>query len=307
MAKYKLFTHTDLDGVGCAIVAYHMLGKDNVDVTYCDYGEINGDVTAFIYKDEYEKYDFVFITDISVNEDVAELIENVRDVPDFRLIDHHGTALHLNDKYEWAHVQVDEGRGKASGTTLLNKFIRQNTTAKSTFDLEEFTEKVRRYDTWEWHTKYNDQHAKQLNDLLYIIGRDRFVERFTEDLSLDFTESEALLLEIEAEKIERYVESKNARINRKDLFGYKFGIVFAEQFNSELGNRLGTLNPDLDVIAMIKPEYSISFRTVKDNVDVSAIAKQLGGGGHPKASGAPTRYTEVSEFIEALLTAKGER
>lgn len=30
--KYKLFTHTDLDGVGCAILAYLAFGRENVDV-----------------------------------------------------------------------------------------------------------------------------------------------------------------------------------------------------------------------------------------------------------------------------------
>lgn len=30
--KIKIFTHTDLDGVGCAIIAYLVFGKENVDV-----------------------------------------------------------------------------------------------------------------------------------------------------------------------------------------------------------------------------------------------------------------------------------
>lgn len=37
----KLFTHTDLDGVGCAILAQLAFGKDNVDISYCNYDEID--------------------------------------------------------------------------------------------------------------------------------------------------------------------------------------------------------------------------------------------------------------------------
>lgn len=39
--QYKLFTHTDLDGVGCAILAYLAFGRENVDVEYCNYNDVN--------------------------------------------------------------------------------------------------------------------------------------------------------------------------------------------------------------------------------------------------------------------------
>ena len=34
MNKIKLFSHTDLDGIGCAVLAYLAFGEDNVDVEY---------------------------------------------------------------------------------------------------------------------------------------------------------------------------------------------------------------------------------------------------------------------------------
>ena len=36
----KLFTHTDLDGVGCAILAKLAFGEE-VDISYCNYDDIN--------------------------------------------------------------------------------------------------------------------------------------------------------------------------------------------------------------------------------------------------------------------------
>ena len=36
----KLFTHTDLDGIGCAILAKLAFGEE-VDIEYCDYDNIN--------------------------------------------------------------------------------------------------------------------------------------------------------------------------------------------------------------------------------------------------------------------------
>ena len=35
----KLFTHTDLDGIGCAILA--MLAYEDVEIKYCNYDDIN--------------------------------------------------------------------------------------------------------------------------------------------------------------------------------------------------------------------------------------------------------------------------
>lgn len=184
--KVKLFTHTDLDGVGCAIVARHIFG-DNVDVEYCDYNEINDKVSQFI-NSESQDYDMIFITDISVNENVAkEIEEHISDKT--VLIDHHPTAKWLN-KYKWATVEEfeisihpNEDYVKASGTSLFYDYLWENYGLNNEL-LFELVEKIRRYDTWEWATKYNDTHAKQLNDLLCIVGRDNFVNRFVSNPSI---------------------------------------------------------------------------------------------------------------------------
>ena len=43
----KLFTHNDLDGVGCAILARMAFGKYDVDIEYCDYGQIDSRVEDY--------------------------------------------------------------------------------------------------------------------------------------------------------------------------------------------------------------------------------------------------------------------
>lgn len=42
----KLFTHTDLDGIGCAILA--KIAFKNCDIEYCGYNDINDNVTDFV-------------------------------------------------------------------------------------------------------------------------------------------------------------------------------------------------------------------------------------------------------------------
>src|SRR5690606_34691719 len=142
------------------------------------------------------------------------------------------------------------------------------------------------YDTWEWVTRYNDNHAKQLNDLLYLIGREKFVERFTNNPSINFTDGERLLLETEQRKIEAYIKTKHKQLIEDMLDDYHVGIVYAEQYKSELGNELAKSNPHLDFIIIIDiGSGAIGFRGIHDHVDLGQIAKMFGGGGHPKASG----------------------
>ena len=69
MSKIKLFTHgADLDGIGCAILAYLAFGRENLDVEQGDYKDVNEKVEAFIEQEElFKSYDKVYITDISIS------------------------------------------------------------------------------------------------------------------------------------------------------------------------------------------------------------------------------------------------
>ena len=98
----KLFTHTDLDGVGCEILG-KLVFKENINIERCGYGNIDSKVEEFLT--DINKYDKVFITDISVNKKVADKLNNISDK--VVLLDHHKTALWLNE-YPYALVQVED-------------------------------------------------------------------------------------------------------------------------------------------------------------------------------------------------------
>lgn len=44
----RLFSHTDLDGIGCGILAQLAFGKDNVEISYCDYDNIDSSVREYL-------------------------------------------------------------------------------------------------------------------------------------------------------------------------------------------------------------------------------------------------------------------
>lgn len=290
----KLITHNDLDGVGCYIVAKIML-EEEVDVTYCNYGDVNEEVLKAIENENV--YSKIFITDISVTEEVANELDKIWDK--VVLLDHHPTALFLN-KYSWAKVEeyfdIEE---KTCATRLLYDYFNAN----GNVYLDTFVEKVRLFDTWLWKEKYNDEDAKYLNDLRYILGKEDFANSLISKIkskSTLFNEFDLKLLAIKQREIDSYVEKKDKDLVVTEIRGYKAGVVIAESNQSELGNRLCEMHPELDLVAMVN-QNGISYRTVKDNVNVSEIAKYFGGGGHPKASGSSVPKECLEGFIEALF------
>jgi len=294
--------------VGCAIIG-KVLYKENIDVEYCNYEDINQKVTDYICNQEYLNFDFTYITDISVHNHVAQLIENeelstfnLRDK--VQLLDHHPTALELN-KYEWCKVVIEEYDEKTSGTSLFYKYLLNHYKGWIFADLYVFTEVVRKYDTWLWKTKYNDNKPKMWNDLFYIMGRDNFINEMTNRIIINnfkFTDTDLKLLEYKQLEIDRYIESKSKNIIEKDILNYKAGIVFAESYHSELGNKLAENNPHLDFIVLINPSTAISYRGVKDNIDLGKdIASIYNGGGHPKAAGSPLPEGLREQIIELIF------
>jgi len=292
--KLKLFTHTDLDGIGCAILAKETF--NNVDIEYCNYDDVNEKINNFFSSGNFLDYSHIFITDISVKEDLAKDIDicvhNVSS--EIFLLDHHQTANYLNE-YNWCKVIVEENGELTSGTRLFYNYLIEHNHLDSFSEwnhiLLYFTEIVRKYDTWEWKTKYNDETPKKWNDLFYIYGRDLFIDKIQDNIAnmnMIFDATDETILQLNQEKIDKYIDKKSEQIITKEIQGYKAGVVFAEQYHSELGNILSERNPELDFIVIINPSVSVSYRTVKDNINLGKdIASVYGGGGHPKAAGSP--------------------
>ena len=312
----KLFTHTDLDGVGCAILAYLAFGIENVAVEYCNYDDIDLRVSQFFIKSNPGEYDKVFITDISINENLAVAIDRYAKSGVWQLFDHHQTALELN-KYDWRNVLIEapDGSGlKTCGTELFGVYLLSeglfDCYGKTTINnILQFIGIVRDYDTWRWTTtgRYG-MNSKHVNDLLDIYGREQFIDVMCIRIRVytafpSITPDEFLLLEQRKAEIDRYVIQKNEQlIPAKDIYGHSYGYVFADRFFSELGDRLCQMNPGLEYIVMIDIcNGKVSYRTTRDDLNLGTeIAHSYGGGGHAKAAGS----TFDREYISGLVVKK---
>lgn len=313
--KIKLLTHTDLDGVGCAIVAYMAFGRENVDVEYCDYNNIDSKLRAFGSDGElYKSYDKIFITDISMSAELAADMDICCDHDKIKLLDHHSTALRLN-QYSWCEVRVCDAVGvKTSGTMMFYRHLLSNGYLDNLLDyhgenLVRFAKIVRDYDTWRWKEELGEGGivCKQVNDIFYIYGRDKFIDwsmiKIRDRLARpypNFDSMDKFILEQKQKDIDAYIASKNDQLMIvNDNLGYISGVVFAERYFSELGNSLSELNPDLDYITMIDiSRGTISYRTVRDDIDLGGeIAHSFGGGGHRKAAGSTFDAGEIRNLV----------
>ncbi|MFD1851144.1 DHH family phosphoesterase [Oceanobacillus bengalensis] len=297
---YKLLSHNDLDGVGCGILAKLAFGNE-VEVRYNSIGSLNREVERFL--DNKDKSDSLFITDLSVNE------ENEKRLHDFylaggklQLIDHHKTALSFNE-YDWGHVVVEDEEGKlTSATSLLYQYLTENQFLEASDVVEEFVELVRQYDTWEWEKNENEQ-ARRLNALFFLVAIDEFegtmLERLNNNEHFSFDEFEKRILDMEDNKIERYIRRKRRELIQKKVGNEYAGVVFAESYHSELGNELGKEYPHLSYIVILNMSgRRMGFRTIHDDVDVSEVAGHFGGGGHAKAAGCTMTDEAYKRFVE---------
>lgn len=287
----KLFTHTDLDGVGCAILAKLAFGED-VDIEYCDYDNVNEKVKEYLNTND-DSLSYIYITDISVDESTAKLLDERGGVC---LLDHHPTALELN-KYSWCKVMVEDLNGlKTSGTKMFYHWLGMNRClnedSENNKSLDRFTDLVRDYDTWRWSTLGEDGLiCKQINDLLYLYGRNRFItwciSEIFDNVFPRLYAADELALKIKQNEIDEYIKEKDHEMLTAPMCGYVCGFVFAEKYFSELGNRLCQIHPEIDFVSMIDMDGTVSYRTVKENIDLGKdVAKLFGGGGHPKAAGS---------------------
>lgn len=290
--KDLLISHVaDIDGVSPVI----LMKLCNIDFDYelKDIDELEEYLRELLDTD-LSIYSNIYITDLTVPESIYEKINNSVYKDKFKVFDHHKTHMYASN-FDYVTIDINE-----CGTTLFYKYLKTKYKFKKSVD--EYTDHVKNLDIWLWVEK-NDILAKELGDLFDIYGIDRYINEMVKKLKKNHFKLDKLektILDIEQNKIDRYISKKEENMIILNYENYKAGLVFCEKYKSEMGNRLSVNHPELDFIIMINLSGGISFRTDKD-IDISIIAQKLNGGGHKKACGAPIPEILKKEFINKLF------
>lgn len=278
--KVLLFTHIDLDGMGCSILFKSIFSNNELEVRYVNYDfELIESNRKEFYNPEYDK---IYLTDISVSREFAKGLNNIRDNSDnckVVLLDHHKSAeSSLSDLgYDWIHI--NQGR---CGTLLTYQYLLKDyPEIKKYSDLVKY---INDYDLWNWN--YKDTLKYQI--LFSVLGRDEFVSRFVNNCSTEFTDDEEKLINFSLTTISNnYKTALLNCIEYTDIDNKKFMYIhFTDSIymiSYVLYKVLLYYKDKVDYVVAYTRYNSISLRSLK--YDVSTIAESLGGGGHKLASG----------------------
>ena len=299
--NYKMYTHNDLDGVGCAILAKLAWG-DGVEIRYCNSPE---EVTNRLIKDDNTYRHLVYVTDCSFNYEKV-YNGNKRVIGKLRLFDHHATALSLADKNHYFVVETNREDGKLTcGTEIFYKFLKER--KGFTINCDYFVEQVRLYDTWDW-TLGTSNIPKYLSMLLFTDSITKFCDNFVvkllkgnmNDLNV-FTDTERAILEYEERRQNKEMEKALKNTYIVETNHYSYGIVFGDCNMSLLGNAICE-EYNVNIALNINPSTNIiGVRTTRNNIDLGKFMKDFyHGGGHPKAAGASIPIM-AEDFIKSVL------
>ena len=275
-----LLTHTDLDGVGCAVL---VRGTSSSSVELVENGAIDARVRGVIAGGLPE----VLVTDHGLDEDTAALVDDfVAGGGRFALLDHHRSSQHLA-AHAWA--TVDESR---SATGLLYDHLGRP------HRFAEFARLVEDHDLW----RHEDARSARLSALVGLLGHDRFIARFSQDPEVEFREAELLLIEHAEGAREDYLRRKLSQARLLEVGGTRWAVCYAEQYQSDLAERLMS-ELGVAATAIVNPgKRTVSLRG--RGVDVSRLAERFGGGGHARAAAFSFAGTdlelELTRFEAAL-------
>ena len=242
--------------------------------------------------DEINKHDKIIVCDFSLPLDFMFQLSQTRD---FTWIDHHVSVI---DKYE--KIMADGNRKPIKG-------IRRVGTAALMLTWEYFypdrplplgIKLLGLNDVFD----LRDKRVRPFEYAMQALGVNRPTDKIWSELindTLDVSEmvekGKAILL---------YIRNRNYRLVRSEAFeseyqGLKCICANIPQGYSEFYDSLDNVK-DYDMMVNFfmnkKNCWNLSFYTAKDNVDVSKVAAQFGGGGHAKAAGASS-LPELPEFL----------
>jgi oligoribonuclease NrnB/cAMP/cGMP phosphodiesterase (DHH superfamily) len=311
--KVLLFTHkSDIDGMGNVVLA--KLAFDEVDFVLCETFNLQNEIAKYFDNESIYSYDRIFVTDMWLLEPTLSKIANDERLENkFFVFDHHKSALEGNcNIYPFTTIRISDEKGLCSGTSLFYEYLISNGLINCDNQMiRDFSELTRKYDTWEWKTKYNDEMPHELTLLFDSVGCYGYIELMFKKLSsssnenFQFNELERMLIDNKVNQVEEKLSNYAKKVYYREILGLKAGIVFIDyEYRNDLSEYFRQHNFDMDFAMMIALDYgTISYRNVKEDVNVRLIAEAMGGKGHDKAAASPISESEKDKLIN-ILTKK---
>lgn len=312
MENWKVFTDSDLDGVSCAIM-FKAFNPLKTSVTYTNISNADSELFKFIESGGAKIYDYIFITDLSLKQSAWNSIMQTDDKDKFIFIDHHASSeplLEIGGDLNIQYADINERPISAAELTLdilKERFSHLFETFIEPFKdhFEEYVKVVSAWDTFTWKNNTADERPVEMNMLRQMYTPEEFTTNRLHNILMGrpffiSAPDKCIITHTKACK-ERYIDGKLETIRFRTIGNFKYGIIFAEQYISELGNS-ACEKFEIDIAAIINPSAKVvSLRTVREDISLAVIAKGYGGGGHRKAAGFVYSDNAENVFIDEIF------
>jgi oligoribonuclease NrnB/cAMP/cGMP phosphodiesterase (DHH superfamily) len=316
--KVIIFSHeSDIDGLGSIVLG--KIAFDKIDyVLIPGVVDLEKKFREYYEEGKLDDYDSIYITDLSLYNPSLDMVGNNSELSKKVLVfDHHKTAINDGcNKYSFTKVMEQDDTGlKRSGTDLFYEYLKEKGLINGNASLDYFVELTRLEDTWEWKNKGElGQKAHDLAILFNSIGIDEYISKMYSRLinnpdNFELSDDEIKIVET---KKKEYLELLKSIWNKAEIFidkyNNEFAAVFANyEYRNELSEYVKSLNNTIKyliIIALEKGNYGQkSYRSIKPGFNISKIAEEHGGGGHPEAASVNIS----KEQKEYALTLKNNR
>lgn len=295
-------TSTGMGGIILLKLIYKKL-----DYKLCESFDVNSYFRFYYDNNFLSIYDKIYITDLHLNKENLELINNDLVLKNkIILFDHNESVTDFNS-YDFVNIIIKDEKGYCCSTSLLYQYLVLNKLIRHTKALDTFCEATRCYDVgiWDYSCKYDI--SRNLALLFDIFGAKKYIDTMYKRLKWHrdffFTPVEIETIQVKknmnAVKVKSYIQ--NAKV--KHIYGYSAGIIFLKyEFRNEVAQYLRNNNIlDVDLVMLVATnKAALSIRNINPNVNVRPIAEDLGGQGHFGAAGCDitkNNFKKISEVI----------
>lgn len=297
--EWTLVTHKNcMDGAGCAIL-YRALGGKEENIHFVNPNHEQSDAKV---KELLESGLNVLGADMSISTNLVQQLIDSRDIQYFQLLDHHKSAIPL-EKFGLSNLVIDKENTRC-GCKMLYEHLLTDINGDKIKPYKDLVDYIDDHDRWMKNIPESDNLA-----MFYMtVGQKMFIERFVKNPSIEFTNQEKYVIEIEKNKMEEEIREKKRHVqsatHSKKINGkhYRIGFVTGVRYVSSTGNALysdPTLN--LDAVLLVGNE-TISLRCGKDSeLDLSSLSKKFGGGGHKAAAGFQIKGLLGKSVIDMIV------
>ena len=297
MNNYVLYHKSCMDGTGAAFAAHKFFSEQTTiePVKYIpvQYGGPFPDIPLC-------KETAIYIVDFSY--DRKTLVDVHSKVGKLVVLDHHKTAQEELMGLEFAHFDM----GK-SGAVLAWEYFHPGT------PIPDLMRYIQDRDLWKFELPGTRPLLSALvNRNVLTLPVNSGYSPFTALINAsikdngfaDYINEGQLLDQYRDNLIASYGKSKSGKVMLTGWGGLKVGVYNLNLFISEAGTLVySNLDVDFSMSYFITElgVWVFSLRSADDKVDVGAIAKFFGGGGHAHAAGFSMDFQKGTQFFQQLL------